>query len=113
MIFGKTTFQPESMFVSEIPSDCLESVKKKTSVGGYFNKLGTAKKSDNIQNWRKTEVKTPKQSFSEGDMVIHPKFGEGKVISAVSFGDDCKVEVIFENYGRKVLMSNFAKLQKK
>ena len=54
----------------------------------------------------------PFQSFSAGDVVIHPTFGEGTVLSARPLGNDILLEVAFEGAGTKKLMSKFARLQK-
>ncbi|MBP3360903.1 MAG: UvrD-helicase domain-containing protein, partial [Clostridia bacterium] len=113
MIFGKTVYQPQSVFIGEIPSDCFES---HTAVGARisaaFRSFGFEAPKPKQTDWRKTEVKHSDEKFIPGDLVTHPKFGQGKVISAQVFGDDCKVEVVFDSFGKKILMSNFAKLKK-
>ena len=113
MLFGKTVFQPISIFVKEIPSDCMTEEKSvKSHVYGALKNFGFFENKREPYNWRKAEVKRTGTRFAAGDRVSHPKFGEGNVISAQPFGDDYKVEVIFDKYGKKMLMSNFAKLEK-
>ncbi len=50
--------------------------------------------------------------YAEGDKVSHDKFGEGTVISIVKGGRDFEVTVDFPEFGRKKMLSAFAKLKK-
>ena len=113
MIFGKTVSQPRSMFVEEIPSlyytEKTPFSSKATSVLGM---LGFERNIERTPTWRNTSINRPGTKFAAGDRVSHNKFGEGRVVSAQPFGDDYKVEVLFDNFGKKILMSNFAKLEK-
>ena len=113
MIFGKTVHQERSMFIDEIPSEFYE---EKTGISTHLNKLfrstGFEKNITLERDWRKTEYKRGEQKFNVGDRVSHPKFGLGVVKSSEAFGDDYKVEVLFDDFGKKILMSNFAKLEK-
>ena len=52
------------------------------------------------------------QVFAAGDVVIHPTFGQGTVLSARPLGNDVLLEIAFEEAGTKKLMSKFARLQK-
>ena len=47
--------------------------------------------------------------FSTGDRVRHPAFGPGVVSK---FLDDDKVEVLFKNFGRKLLHMEYTSLEK-
>ncbi len=50
--------------------------------------------------------------FKTGDMVCHPKFGQGMVIESVVVGGDEEVTVAFEHQGFKRLLASFAHLEK-
>ncbi len=52
-------------------------------------------------------------SFSVGDRVEHPRFGEGQVVRIEMMATDHKVVVLFDDGGEKTLLSKFAKLEKK
>ena len=113
MIFGKTVSQPKSVFVEEIPSAYYtEKIPFSSRATGVFGFLGFEKNAPKTTSWRNTTVNRPGIRFNPGDRVTHHKFGEGNVVSAQPFGDDYKVEVVFDNFGKKILMSNFAKLEK-
>ncbi|MGH9459951.1 MAG: ATP-dependent helicase [Vicinamibacteria bacterium] len=49
--------------------------------------------------------------FSVGAVVRHPRFGEGKIISAEPPGGDQKITVDFDRVGRKKLVARFANLE--
>ena len=51
-------------------------------------------------------------NFSPGEMVTHPLFGPGMVVSSKFAGDDEEVTVAFEGQGVKRLMAKYAKLQR-
>lgn len=47
-----------------------------------------------------------------GDMVVHAKWGPGKVIAMVELESDCEVSVEFPELGCKKLLLSFAPLSK-
>jgi len=113
MIFGKTVRQEPSMFINEIPTEYYEKkVGIAAHMNGVFRTIGFEKEIISERDWRKTNIKCEGLKFNPGDIVSHPKFGQGVVKSSEAFGDDYKVEVIFDDFGRKILMSNFARLEK-
>ena len=113
MIFGKTVHQPQSTFVDEIPESLCDVTTSFTSrATAVLGKFGFERTVEKQTNWRAFEIKKTGEKFSVSDRVVHHKFGYGKVLSCQAFGDDYKVEVLFDDFGKKILMSNFAKLQK-
>ncbi len=57
----------------------------------------------------------PKKSPDEieiGDIVKHPKWGEGTVLSKSGRGENAKVTVVFSEAGQKKLLVKYAKLKK-
>ncbi|MFH1242436.1 MAG: UvrD-helicase domain-containing protein [Pseudomonadota bacterium] len=92
-----------SSFIRDIPGDIIsyESVGiRRSSIGPYRDR-----KSTRIFEKERAES----SEFSPGERVRHPAFGPG-VISK-SLGDD-KVEVLFRNFGRKLLHLQFTSLEK-
>jgi len=55
---------------------------------------------------------TGEMEFSEGDTVIHERFGQGIIISIEGEAPNNTASVDFENNGRKKLLLRFAKLRK-
>jgi len=114
MIFGKTGYQPPSIFLKEIPDDCIETTESPGAVmKQIFRSIGFQANVDYTSEWRKTEIKSPAgMKFNKGERVLHHKFGKGTVLSSEKFGDDYKLEILFDTCGKKLMMANFAKLQK-
>ena len=107
MIFGKTVYQPESRFIGEIPAPCLLiDNTPKPAFGEIYKRAAFA------FSPAAPKTNTNITKFSEGDRVLHPKFGEGTVISSQQFGQDFKLDIIFDSGEKKMLMAAFAKLQK-
>ena len=57
--------------------------------------------------------KPQSETFSAGQSVTHPIFGDGMVLSAKPMGNDVMYEVAFDKVGTKKIMGNFAKMSKK
>ena len=116
LLYGRTTCNPISRFVSEIPDKLYT-----TSTLNHKNTLISS--SENI-SYRKHENEIFKPQFSsvhkneecekfgEGDCVLHRVFGKGIVVSAKAAGGDMLYEIDFETQGRKKILGNYAKLKR-
>ncbi len=126
LIFGSTTHNPPSRFITEIPHELVE----KTGVTSY----SSFKRSAESEPYRdfgedftsgkpikrgfsgSSSAAKPKApsaasaSFKIGDTVKHKVFGTGVVLSAQSVGNDTLLEIAFDKSGTKKLMANYAKL---
>ena len=51
-------------------------------------------------------------AYKVGDRVSHPKFGAGRVERVEPLATDHKIAIVFDTYGSKTLLANFAKLTK-
>ena len=135
-VYGRTDYQMESCFLDEMDRDCMDgdatvSSKVRTGSGlrgegsylgdyyfggrahgtadGYygdpapkpFDSLAAARK----QTANKTKIS---QEFENGDMVRHPKFGEGMVITQ----DAKTMTVMFDDFGEKKLGKGYVKMEK-
>ena len=124
MLFGSTTYNKESCFVSEIPDALLERTgeRKKTFLYGSAYKdsgkatavgvpsaSGAAPKKQPF--YQKPAVKSG-VTYSIGDTVLHKVFGKGLVMSAQRMGNDTLLEIAFDKAGTKKLMANFCKMEK-
>ena len=52
------------------------------------------------------------KGFAVGNRVLHPRFGEGRVLNLVGMGDDARIRVQFDDVGTKELLLSLAKLTK-
>lgn len=97
-LFGRTTINPLSRFVMEIPDELVEQVHKKT----WTPKAATAR----------TATATAKD-WKVGDKVEHKKWGIGTIVSVRGEGDDLELDVAFPSpTGIKRLLAQFAPITK-
>ena len=142
MLFGSTSRNLPSRFLSEIPENLTEHVGRngfasvRQETFGGFGKSGFSgdfsggySKKETVPE-RKTSSggsgvlskirssapkKTPVSTvlYSVGDTVVSKVFGTGVVVSVKKMGNDSMIEIAFEKAGTKKLMANYAKLEKK
>ena len=121
MLFGSTTYNKESRFVSEIPDELLEKTGEERKpayssgfggetigVGGYAKNAYSPKKS----NFYQAPAAKTGVVYNVGDTVLHKAFGKGIVMSAEKMGNDTLLEIAFDKAGTKKLMANFCKMEK-
>jgi len=97
-----------SSFIRDVPGDVISyestGVRRNFSRGYGSGSYGMS------SNPNVFEVKqSGSTGFSTGDRVRHPAFGPGVVSK---FLDDDKVEVLFKNFGRKLLHMEYTSLEK-
>lgn len=120
MIFGSTSRNKPSRFLSEIPNDLIEATRSRAWVKPA---AGTGLPTSAADSLKKTTTtarhfgqaameKKPAGKFKAGDKVAHKAFGEGMVLSATPMGNDTLLEIAFESEGTKKIMANFARLKK-
>lgn len=119
-LFGSTTYNSPSRFMSEIPreliGECNERPQKKEpfvvkekaakATAPLLFRGGRPIALDDIGSKR-----TP-QSFSVGETVEHKRFGVGKIVSVKKEKEDLLLEIQFEATGMKRLMASLANLRK-
>ena len=117
MLYGRTSCNPMSRFVEEIPAELIEEEIPYTPIyerqprsyeaparndGGFT--LFTPPPS------KREATKSP--TLNVGDRVLHLTFGEGEIFSVRPMGSDTLYEVVFDRVGTKKLMGNYARLKK-
>ena len=120
MLFGSTSFNKESRFVTEIPDKLLEKTGDSRMFqggAGSSNTIGIGTKPASAYNpskpsfYQKPAVKSG-VTYSVGDTVLHKIFGKGMIVSAEKMGNDTLLEIAFDKAGTKKLMANFCKMEK-
>ena len=100
-----------SRFLSEIPEELIERVDRRT----YRYEYGPS---------RTKSAKTPAASAPDGvyyeydeeagvrpgNIVLHPKFGQGRVLKVEGRGEDMRLDVDFYSVGPKKLIAKYARL---
>lgn len=124
MLFGSTQQNPPSRFLEEIPSELTEVSSAHES--GYFGFSSHGGHGTAEEHFRcrpasapfgfKPPAPVPEKpavTFKAGDHVFHRAFGNGVVLTAEPMGNDIMLEIDFEKAGKKKLMANFARLEKR
>jgi DNA helicase-2/ATP-dependent DNA helicase PcrA len=102
-VYGQEKFHTASRFIREIPSQCIEEVRIKSTVSmPVSNRFSRATSHEAFEN----------SGFKLGERVTHRKFGEGIVLNYEGSGEHARVQVNFDEFGSKWLVLSYAKLEK-
>ena len=123
MLYGRTSPNPPSRFLAEIPEELLELPKPAPGTAPYargqaqtgYTPYQSAAARDRITvgpTRNSGTAATAATTFKVGDRVHHVLFGDGDIISAQQMGTDCLYEIVFDTKGTKKLMAKYAKLKK-
>ncbi len=124
LMYGKTSFNKLSPFVSDVPETLLDVERTERGFGfggasnapaGFISRQKPAQSVSSEFAKRPTFVPKPKTSserFSVGDVVSHQLFGSGVIMSVTPMGPDVLYEIAFDNAGTKKMMGNYAKISK-
>ena len=123
-LFGRTSYNPPSRFLAEIPDDLVQSYMEKpqgTSFGranaGAYKPSASGQRSALLDGTgskaaSNTNISDKALNFDVGDKVKHRKFGIGEIISAQSMGKDVLLKIRFANNEEKNLLAAYAPIEK-
>lgn len=115
-MFGKTSPAMSSRFFKEIPEELIKEVGAMSKMPYLPTEERKIYKRAMAQGevYQKPVAKSTVTgiSFTTGNRVKHPKFGEGVIMSVTPFEKDALLEINFEKVGSKRLMAAYAKLEK-
>ena len=101
-LYGQDKYHTASRFIREIPAECVEEVRLKSTVSRpVHNRFSRATSHESFEQ----------TGFQLGQRVTHRKFGEGIVLNYEGSGDHARVQVNFDEFGSKWLVLAYAKLQ--
>ncbi|MBO1255885.1 DNA helicase II [Alteromonas sp. 5E99-2] len=101
-VYGQDKYHTASRFIREIPTDCVEEVRLKSTVSQpVSNRFSPATSHQAFEN----------SGFQLGQQVMHRKFGQGVVLNYEGSGEHARVQVNFDDFGSKWLVLSFAKLE--
>lgn len=103
-LYGQEKFNPISRFVREIPAPLLQEVRIKNSVSRPVS--FQREPANNFNSFAQSS-----SPFQLGQLVHHPKFGEGTVLNFEGQGAHVRVQVNFLESGSKWLVLSYAKLE--
>ena len=121
-VHGAEQMGGPSMFVKEIPAECIIETRPRQSAGmrpGFGTRESQTAYGPGGPSLLRSHAKArihgaPDQGpggFKLGQGVIHPKFGEGTIVRFDGDGDRAQVEINFRDVGTKILVMGFAKLR--
>ncbi|MBE7015352.1 MAG: DNA helicase PcrA [Ruminococcaceae bacterium] len=117
-LYGQTTHQTDSRFLSEIPSNLLEEDGNTIADKGFAKtaQIPQIVKSTRSEIFRAVSSATSSSSvdldYTPGERVKHKKFGTGTIVAVQKFEKDAMLEIAFDSGETKRLMAVFAKLTK-
>jgi len=106
-LFGTTSYNPPSRFLSEIPAELLRSIEGEEEPGGAVIGGRSSSIREAVMTGRREPVEV-----SPGDTVLHDRWGEGVVLTVSGTGSDAEATVIFEDEGEKRLLLAYAPLKR-
>lgn len=127
LLYGRTVYHKQSRFVEDIPSEllcaeCSAASRRaaQATYGGYRAgpaagkqaAFGSSSMFGSAASAAASASSAQSTMWQAGERVKHNVFGLGTVLQVRTAGNDCLLEVAFDDAGTKKLMANFAKLQK-
>ncbi|HET7199227.1 MAG TPA: UvrD-helicase domain-containing protein [Burkholderiales bacterium] len=104
LLHGQTRYNVASRFLDELPQEVLKRLTPRMG----------RERSDHAA-WAPAPEKTfkaraPGHGFRIGQAVLHPKFGQGVIVSAEGSGTDARLQINFGKQGMKWLALEYAKI---
>ncbi len=114
MLYGQTSYNPPSSFLTEIPQELTEVKKPQSSVERTQNSnYQSAPKTSYTSSFSPSAPKAAANlNYKIGERVNHKKFGDGMIVSANKMGNDMLLEIAFDSVGTKKIMAKVAPLTK-
>ena len=101
-MFGSQNHCRPSRFIGEMPSELLQEIRPRMATSRpYVAAQPVSSAGFSGQDW----------PFRLGQVVLHPKFGEGTVLAFEGSGEHTRVHINFHDAGAKWLVMAYAKLQ--
>ncbi|MCF2947284.1 DNA helicase II [Paraglaciecola aquimarina] len=102
-LYGQEKYHTPSRFIKEIPNECIEEVRLRTTITRPVQTRFTPPTG---------HTSFEATGFQLGERVAHPKFAEGTVLNYEGSGEHARVQINFDEFGTKWLVMSFAKLTK-
>jgi len=106
-LFGTTSYNPPSRFLSEIPSDLLRQVEEEEAEGRVIGRGDGTTIREAVTTGRREPL-----LVAPGDTVLHDRWGEGVVLAVSGSGSDAQATVAFGDAGEKRLLLAYAPMKK-
>ena len=107
-LHGSETFAAASRFINEVPEDLIKEVRPKKRLP-QANRMPHSPQRTTRR--RSAPLDEAPSGLRLGQLVSHPKFGEGTVMSYEGQGSQARVQINFNSAGSKWLVAAYANLQ--
>lgn len=112
-VFGRTSSYLPSRFIDEIPEELVDGLRAKRKVPDDIKRHVPQHMSVTSRPVTKPIVRNEViADWKIGDMAIHSKWGNGKVINVAGEGAGMKLTIEFPTQGVRVVMAKFAPVKK-
>ena len=112
-VFGRTSSYLPSRFIDEIPEELVDGLRAKRKVPDDIKRHVPQHMSVTSRPVTKPIVRNEViADWKVGDMAIHSKWGNGKVINVTGEGAGMKLTIEFPTQGVRVVMAKFAPVKK-
>ena len=112
-VFGRTSSYLPSRFIDEIPEELVDGLRAKRKVPDDIKRHVPQHMSVTSRPVTKPIVRNEViADWKVGDMAIHSKWGNGKVINVAGEGAGMKLTIEFPTQGIRVVMAKFAPVKK-
>ncbi len=115
-LFGKTSHNRPSRFLSELPSDLIKEITtERPTLNGLAGAAKNAGRKADVARSKvlsgQVQIQQDTNRYKVGMRVKHRSFGEGMIIGARAMASDTLLEIAFDSTGTKKLMANYANLE--
>jgi DNA helicase-2/ATP-dependent DNA helicase PcrA len=112
-LFGRTSMNPESRFISEIPSELIENLNEAKKSTSSFNSARRPEKRPPVSRPIAASTGGDGISWAVGDKAEHKKWGIGTVVSVKGTGEGKELDIAFPSpVGIKRLLAKFAPINR-
>lgn len=108
--FHQTVYRQASRFISEIDNELLERTRYTSAGSSSYSDYSESYSSVSASAKRAPGSAKFNSQFSRGDLVKHPKYGNGKIVNIENSGDDTTLTVSFPGSGLKVFVEKYTPL---
>jgi DNA helicase-2/ATP-dependent DNA helicase PcrA len=111
--YGRLEMCEPSRFLSDIDGKYLTTAKIGKAISQLMPQQPRSPQPKAAENNRQNPADyqpSPLDELKAGQIILHPKFGKGKIESIDESGSEKMAKVLFKEFGLKTLMLSFAKL---
>ncbi|HOF35114.1 MAG TPA: 3'-5' exonuclease [Spirochaetota bacterium] len=108
--FHQTVYRQASRFISEIDNELLERTRYTSAGSSSYSDYSESYSPVSASAKRATGSAKFSSQYLRGDLVKHPKYGNGKIVNIENSGDDTTLTVSFPGSGLKVFIEKYTPL---